>query len=106
VAFDEDLVRRIRELLAGRGVQDVVEKRMFGGVGFMVGGRMAIAASHEGGLMLRVDPQEAERLLSGPHVRPFEMRGRSPAGWLRVASEGVATREQLAPWVERALHSA
>jgi TfoX/Sxy family transcriptional regulator of competence genes len=102
VSYDEALALRIREALSG--TDGVTEKRMFGGLAFMVGGRMAIAASHDGGLLLRLDPDEADRLLAEPHVSRFQMRGREPAGWLRVAGEGVATGEALAPWVERALH--
>ncbi|HLI60872.1 MAG TPA: TfoX/Sxy family protein [Solirubrobacteraceae bacterium] len=106
MAYDGQLAQRIRELLADAEVGDVVEKRMFGGLGFMVSGRLAIAASGQGGVMLRVDPAEGERLLDEPHVEPFVMRGRELAGWLRVAPEGVATREQLEPWVARALSMA
>jgi len=103
VSYDEHLAQRIRELLANAEVSDVVEKRMFGGLAFMVRGRMAIAASGQGGLMLRVEPAEAERLLDEPGVGPVVMRGRELGGWLRVASDAVASREQLEPWVQRAL---
>jgi hypothetical protein len=103
VAYDQQLAQRIRELLADHELADVVEKRMFGGLAFMVGGRMGLAASGQGGLMLRVDPGEGDRLLAEAHTGPVVMRGRELAGWLRVAPAGVATREQLAPWVERAI---
>lgn len=106
MAYDTELAQRIRELLTERGVQDLVERRMFGGLAFMVDGRIAVAASREGGVMLRVDPQEAEQLLREPHVRPVQMRGRELAGWLRVDAGGLATREALAPWVERAVRQA
>jgi len=83
VAYDEDLANRIRELIAGD--PDVTEKKMFGGLAFLVGGNMSIAASGEGGLMVRGDPQDVGALLTKPHARPFEMRGRELQGWLRVS---------------------
>ncbi len=99
MAYDEDLANRIRELIAGD--PDVTEQRMFGGLAFLVGGHMSVAASGQGGLMVRVDPKDAESLLTKPHARPFEMRGRAMQGWLRVDAEGVRTDDQLEPWVER-----
>lgn len=99
MAYDEDLANRIRELIAG--APDVTEKRMFGGLAFLVGGNMSVAASGQGGLMVRVDPADTEALVSRPHARPFEMRGRVMQGWLRVDAEGVRTKRQLEPWVER-----
>jgi hypothetical protein len=99
VAYDEDLANRIRELLAGE--TGVTEQKMFGGLAFLVGGNMAVAASGQGGLMVRVAPEETDALLERPHARPFEMRGRSLDGWLRVDDEGVRTKRQLAPWVKR-----
>jgi TfoX/Sxy family transcriptional regulator of competence genes len=97
--YDEDLAERIRELLADE--PGVVEKRMFGGLAFLIGGNMAVAASGQGGLMVRVEPDETDALLAEPHAAPFEMRGRSMSGWLRVADEGVASEDELAPWVRR-----
>ena len=99
MAYDEDLANRIRELIAGE--ENVTEKKMFGGLAFLVGGNMAVAASGQGGLMLRVDPDETEALLAGSQARPFEMRGREMRGWLRVADEDVRTKRQLQPWVRR-----
>ena len=99
MAYDEDLANRIRELLAAE--PGVVEKRMFGGLAFLIGGTMSVAASGQGGLMVRVDPDETDVLLAEPHARPFEMRGREMAGWLRVETEGVETRDELEPWVSR-----
>jgi TfoX/Sxy family transcriptional regulator of competence genes len=101
MAYDEDLAGLIRELIAG--APDVTEQRMFGGLAFLAGGNMAVAASGQGGLMVRVDPADTEALLSEPHAGPFEMRGRAMQGWLRVDAEGVRTRRQLEPWVERGL---
>jgi TfoX/Sxy family transcriptional regulator of competence genes len=99
MAYDEDLANRIRELIAGD--PGVTEKRMFGGLAFLVDGNMAIAASSKGGLMVRVEPDETDALVAKPHARPFEMRGREMQGWLRVDAEGVRTKRQLEPWVKR-----
>ena len=99
MAYDEDLANRIRELMAD--VQGVTEKKMFGGLAFLIGGNMAVAASGQGGLMVRVDPDETDALVTKPHAGPFEMRGRPMQGWLRVASEGVRTKRELEPWVKR-----
>jgi TfoX/Sxy family transcriptional regulator of competence genes len=99
VAYDEDLANRIRELLAAQ--PGVTEQRMFGGLAFLLGGNMAVAASSKGGLMVRVDPDETDALLEKPHAAPFEMRGRGMRGWLRVDAEGVRTKRQLEPWVKR-----
>jgi TfoX/Sxy family transcriptional regulator of competence genes len=99
MAYDEDLANRIRELIAGG--RDVSEQRMFGGLAFLVGGNMSVAASGQGGLMVRVDPAETAALVTEAHARPFEMRGRAMEGWLRVEPEGVRTRRQLEPWVKR-----
>jgi TfoX/Sxy family transcriptional regulator of competence genes len=99
MAYDEDLADRIRELVAAES--GVTEKRMFGGLAFLVGGSMSVAASGQGGLMVRIDPEDIDTLLAKPHARPFEMRGREVQGWLRVDPEGVRTKRQLAPWVTR-----
>ena len=99
MAYDEDLANRIRELLADH--PGVTEKKMFGGLAFLVGGNMAVAASGQGGLMVRVDPEDTDALVAKPHARPFEMRGREMQGWLRVDAEGVRTKRQLEPWVKR-----
>jgi hypothetical protein len=99
MAYDEVLANRIREVLAAE--PGVTEKRMFGGLAFLLGGHMSVAASRVGGLMVRVDPEETDALLGRPHTRPFEMRGREMQGWLRVDAEGVATLRGLEPWVRR-----
>lgn len=99
MAYDEDLANRIRELIAADG--DVVERRMFGGLAFLIDGHMAEAASGRGGLMVRVNPAETARLCAGPHTQPFEMRGVEMRGWLRVDSAGVRTKRQLEPWVRQ-----
>jgi TfoX/Sxy family transcriptional regulator of competence genes len=99
VGYDEDLANRVRELIAGDA--DVTEKRMFGGLAFLVGGSMSVAASGQGGLLVRVDPEDTAALLAAPHARPFEMRGRAMQGWLRVDPEGVRTKRELERWVRR-----
>jgi TfoX/Sxy family transcriptional regulator of competence genes len=97
MAYDEDLADRIRELMAGeRGVS---EKKMFGGLAFLVAGNMAVAASGQGGLLVRVDPAESDRVAATTNARPMEMRGREMAGWLRVDSQDVRTKRQLSKWV-------
>ena len=99
MAYDEDLANRIRELVAGE--PDLTEQRMFGGLAFLIGGNMSVAASGQGGLMVRVDPDETEALVAKPHTQPFVMRGREMQGWLRVDGDGVRTKRQLEPWVKR-----
>jgi TfoX/Sxy family transcriptional regulator of competence genes len=99
MAYDEDLANRVRELVAGE--PDLTEQRMFGGLAFLVGGNMSVAASGQGGLMVRVDPEDTDALLAKPQTRPFEMRGREMRGWLRVDPQGLRTKRQLAPWVTR-----
>jgi TfoX/Sxy family transcriptional regulator of competence genes len=99
MAYDEDLADRIRELIADE--RGLTEKKMFGGLAFLIGGHMAVSASREGGLLVRVEPAETEALEAEPHTAPFVMRGRPMDGWLRVDAEGVQTTEQLEPWVRR-----
>jgi len=99
VAFDEELADRIRELVARE--RGVTERRMFGGLAFLVDGHMAVSASGQGGLLLRVDPDDTERLVAREHVDRFVMRGRSMDGWLRVDDAGLRTKRQLGGWVTR-----
>lgn len=99
VAYDQDLANRIRELTCDE--RGVTEQRMFGGLAFLVSGRMSVAASGQGGLMVRVDPDDTDDLVAKPHVGPFEMRGRPMRGWVRVDADGVRTKRQLEPWVKR-----
>jgi TfoX/Sxy family transcriptional regulator of competence genes len=99
VAYDEKLASRLRELLASE--EGLTEKRMFGGLAFLINGNMSVSASGQGGLLLRVDPDETDALLAEPHAHPFEMRGRTMQGWLRVAPEGVRTKRELERWVKR-----
>ena len=96
VAYDEELADRIRELLGG--VRGLTEQKMFGGLAFLINGNMAIAASGEGGVLVRVDPAQSERLVAKTKARPMEMRGRAMAGWLRVDLQDVRTKAQLSKW--------
>ena len=97
MAYDEDLADRIRELVVGEA--GLTEQRMFGGLAFLIGGNMAVAASGQGGVLVRVDPARSEELVATTAARPMEMRGRELQGWLRVGPEEVGTRHQLASWV-------
>ena len=98
MAYDEDLAQRIRALLAKeRGLS---EKKMFGGLAFLIGGNMAIAASGQGGILVRVDPEDSDKLVATTKASVAVMRGRPMAGWLRVGSEDVRTKPQLAKWVK------
>jgi TfoX/Sxy family transcriptional regulator of competence genes len=99
VAYDEDLANRIRELVGGE--LGVTEQRMFGGLAFLVAGNMAVAASGQGGLLVRVDPAESDRLAARGGVESMEMRGRAMPGWLRVDASSVNTKRALTPWVRR-----
>lgn len=99
MAYDEDLVNRIRELLADQPGID--EKRMFGGLAFLVDGNMSVAASGQGGLLVRVPREDTDRLAGRAHVSPMVMAGREARGWLRVEAAGVRTKRQLHGWVTR-----
>ena len=96
MAVDEHLANRLRDLLAGE--PGLREQRMFGGVAFMIGGNMAVAASGQGGLLLRVPPEETDNLTRRAHAERFVMRGQAMDGWLRVADEGIRTKAQLERW--------
>jgi TfoX/Sxy family transcriptional regulator of competence genes len=99
MAYDEDLANRIRELI--RGEPDVSEESMFGGLVFLVGGKMSVAAGGEGSLIVRVDPNDTDELLTKPHAQPFVMGGRPMPGRVRVDPEGVRTKRQLERWIRR-----
>jgi TfoX/Sxy family transcriptional regulator of competence genes len=102
VTYDERLADELRERLAGVD-GEVVEKRMFGGLAFMVEGNLAIAASRRGGLLVRTDPADAAEVLVLPGVEPMEMRGRPMPGWVSVAADALTEEADLDTWVDRAL---
>ena len=101
MAYDETLANRLRELLAGE--HGITEKKMFGGLAFLLNGHMTVSASGQGGLLARVDPAQTDAALARPHASLMEMRGRPMDGWIRVAPEGIKTKRQLEPWVKRSL---
>ena len=98
MAYDEELADRIRELTSG--LDGLTEKRMFGGLAFLVNGNMAVAASGQGGVLLRVDPARSEELVDDVQVRRMEMRGKEMDGWLRIDDAAVADDDALARWVD------
>jgi TfoX N-terminal domain len=98
MAYDEELAARIRELLGDE--PGLTEQKMFGGLAFLIGGNMAVAASGQGGVLVRADPEKSDELVSTTNADLMEMRGRRMAGWLRVASEDVQTKDELARWVD------
>jgi TfoX/Sxy family transcriptional regulator of competence genes len=101
MAYDEDLANRLRELLADE--DGVTEKRMFGGLAFLVGGNMSVSASRTGGLLVRIDPSKTEEVLARPHVARMEMGRRTMDGWVIVAPEGIRTKREVGAWVKRSL---
>jgi TfoX/Sxy family transcriptional regulator of competence genes len=101
MAYDEDLANRLRELLADE--EGLTEKRMFGGLAFLVHGNMSVAASRNGGLLVRIDPADTDAVLARRHVSLMEMGGRTMDGWVTVAPEGLKTKRELASWVKRSL---
>ena len=99
MAYDVELADRIRELLAPlRGVE---EKAMFGGLAFLINGHMSVAASGQGGLLVRVPPQDTDKLLKRAHVSAMVMRGREARGWVRVDAGALTTKRRLQAWVAR-----
>lgn len=101
MAYDEDLAERIRELLDKE--RGVAEKKMFGGLAFLVNGNMAIAASGQGGILVRVDPEESDALVAKTRAYPMEMRGRQMRGWVRVDAANVRTKPHLSKWVKEGM---
>jgi TfoX/Sxy family transcriptional regulator of competence genes len=99
MAYDEELANRIRELISAE--DGVREKKMFGGLAFLVNGNLAVSASGQGGLLLRCDPADTDALVAKPHAGRFEMRGRAMDGWLRIEADGVRTKRELERWVGR-----
>jgi hypothetical protein len=99
VAYDDELAGRVRSVVASE--PGLTEKRMFGGLAFLIDGNLAVSASSKGGLLVRIDPTEMELLVSDPFIEPFEMRGRAMSGWLHVTSKAVETDTHLEQWVRR-----
>ena len=99
MAYDEELAARVRDEVAAEA--GITEKRMFGGLAFLVRGNLAVSASSSGGLLLRVDPAETASLVREPHVCRFVMRGREMDGWLHLETAAVETDEDLSRWVTR-----
>lgn len=97
MAYDEGLAERIRDVLVG--TPGLSERRMFGGLAFLVTGHMAVAAGSQGGLLLRVDPEQTDDLVDGVHVRRYVMRGREMDGWLGVDAEAIGTEQTLERWI-------
>jgi hypothetical protein len=97
MAYDEELAGRIRVLLAGEPV--LTERKMFGGLAFLIGGNMAISASGQGGALVHLDPVQGEELIATTAAEPMEMRGRQLKGWLRVDSAQLRSETELAKWV-------
>jgi TfoX/Sxy family transcriptional regulator of competence genes len=102
MAYDEGIAEQIRERLAAGGYE-VTEKKMFGGLAFMVEGNLTVAASREGGMLVRTDPDEAEEVEAMPGVESMEMRGHRMPGWVFVAPEALSAAGSLDAWVQRAL---
>jgi TfoX/Sxy family transcriptional regulator of competence genes len=98
MAYDEKLAERIRTLVAD--VPGVTERKMFGGLAFLVDGNMAITASGQGGVMVRVDPLTYDSLVADGTAHPAEMRGRPMRGWVQIEADAVRTKRQLGRWVE------
>jgi TfoX/Sxy family transcriptional regulator of competence genes len=101
MAYDERLADRLRDLLSDQDA--VTEKKMFGGLAFLLNGNMSVSASRSGGLLVRIDPDDADAALARPHVTPMEMRGRALDGWILVAPEALKTKRELAAWVKRSV---
>lgn len=101
MVYDEDLANRLRELLASEDT--VTERKMFGGLAFLVDGNMSVSASRNGGLLVRIDPADTDACLARPHVELMTMGGRTMDGWVTVAPDGVKTKRELTAWVKRSL---
>ena len=98
VAYDEELAARIRDLIGDEPA--LTERKMFGGLAFLIGGNMAVGASGQGGILVRVDPEESAELVATTNAHLMEMRGRQMQGWLRVDADALSTDDELAKWVE------
>ena len=101
MAFDQNLAVRLRELLADE--RSVTEKKMFGGLAFLLNGNMCVSASRSGGLLVRIAPTDTDAALAKPHVKRMNMRGRTMDGWIIVAPEAVKTRLEIGAWVKQSV---
>ncbi|MBA2551068.1 MAG: TfoX/Sxy family protein [Nocardioidaceae bacterium] len=101
MAYDVELANRIRHVVEDEG--GLTERRMFGGLAFLIHGNLAVSASSKGGLLLRIDPADTEALVSEPYARRFEMRGREMDGWLHVDAEALESDDKLRRWVRHGL---
>jgi TfoX/Sxy family transcriptional regulator of competence genes len=101
MAYDEDLANRLRELLADEDA--ITEKKMIGGLAFLLHGNMSVSASRNGGLLARIDPADTDAALDRPHVSLMQMGGRTMDGWITVTPEGLKTKRDLAAWVKRSV---
>jgi TfoX/Sxy family transcriptional regulator of competence genes len=101
MAYDEDLANRLRELLAQEDA--ITERKMFGGLAFLVHGNMSVSASRNGGLLVRIDPADTEACLARRHVSRMEMGKRTMDGWITVAPQGCKSKRELAAWVRRSV---
>lgn len=101
MSYDVDLADRLREVLATE--PGIAEKRMFGGVAFLLAGHLVVSASSQGGLLLRIDPAQGDALLADPRASPFQMRGREMAGWLRIDIDASVTDEELDQWIRHGI---
>ena len=99
MTYDEDLASRLRALLADE--DSVTEKKMFGGLAFLLNGNMCVSASRTGGMLVRIDPADTDAVLAPPHVTVMRMRERTMAGWIIVAPDVVKTEREVASWVKR-----
>jgi TfoX/Sxy family transcriptional regulator of competence genes len=99
MAYDEELMNRVREQVQGEG--GLTEKRMFGGLAFLINGNLAVSASSQGGLLLRMDPVQADALINEPHAQRFTMRGREMDGWVRIDADALETDDELERWIDR-----
>jgi TfoX/Sxy family transcriptional regulator of competence genes len=101
MAYDENLANRLRELLADEDA--ITEKKMFGGLAFLLHGNMSVSASRNGGLLARIDPADTDAALARPHVSLMQMGARTMDGWITVTPEGLKTKRDLAAWVKRSV---
>jgi TfoX-like protein len=101
MAYDEELAGRLRALLADE--RGITEKKMFGGLAFLLRGNMCVAASGRGGMLVRIDPADTAAAIARPHAKRMAMGGRSMDGWISVAPAGLEAKREVATWVRQSL---